>query len=596
MDMHAGCKPPRLENVVRQYLVKKASESTRRYDVFHPSAWGYCLRKIAYQYYNEKKKFYQKTDADVNSRLEMIFDNGHHVHARWQDYLDKAGVLRGIWRCPSPECGKKHGEGNKLGVLNPLRTKKGWKCQCGNDKALEYEEIPIISHPDYNFRGSCDAVLDFRGGPFEVKSAMDVIVVDFKSMKNDEFVKLEHAKPEHIVQVSIYMWVLGLKGAVLLYESKNCVPEYARALTQRGWMTCDQLKEGQEILTFNPETCLTEWQKVTATTIFDFDSDVDGPLYRVGNKQASFVSTRNHRWYTKHNKAPLGVVQTEDLNSSDWIPRISKYNNRVSDRQSALSPIESEVLGLVVTDGWITSKGKVVFICQKAGRKADYIRGLLKKTRTEFSEYTRLSTHKDVPGKSCKMKMFNVRGELRSKLRSLYQQKSDFLEIIPRLSQTSLKALYKGMIFGDGSWSTGGSGVQLCQNDGCIKEGFQIICVLLGKAYNINYGKNSGYVGIRPYIRAYRPKEVKHKGKVWCPSVPNKAWVMEQNGKVVITGNTQLVKEMFVPRDEALIVRIKKEALWMRKLLDEGKLPPRNESFGRSSEPCLWCEFRDLCY
>jgi hypothetical protein len=221
MDMHAGCKPPRLENVVRQHLVKKAAESTRRYDVFHPSAWGYCLRKVAYQYYNENKKFYQKTDADVNSRLEMIFDNGHHVHARWQDYLDNAGVIRGIWRCPNPACGRKYGEGSRLGIFNPARTRKGWKCQCGNDKALEYDEIPIISHPDYNFRGSCDAVLDFRGGPFEMKTALDVIVVDFKSMKNDEFVKLEHAKPEHVVQVNIYMWVLGLKGAVLLYENKD---------------------------------------------------------------------------------------------------------------------------------------------------------------------------------------------------------------------------------------------------------------------------------------------------------------------------------------------------------------------------------------
>ena len=220
MDMHAGCKPPRLENVIRPHLVKKAAENTRRYDIFHPSAWGYCLRKVAYQYYNEKGKFFQKTEADVNSRLEMIFDNGHHVHARWQDYLANTGVLRGIWRCPNPTCGKRYGEGQKLGIFNPMDV-RGWKCKCGNENKLEYDEVPIISEPEYNFRGNCDAILDFRGTPFEVKSALDVIVVDFKSMKNDDFSKLTHAKPEHVVQVNIYIWVLGLKGGILLYENKD---------------------------------------------------------------------------------------------------------------------------------------------------------------------------------------------------------------------------------------------------------------------------------------------------------------------------------------------------------------------------------------
>lgn len=219
--MHAGCKPPRIENVIRSHLVKKAAESPRRYDIFHPSAWGYCLRKIAYQYYNEKNGFFKKSDADVNSRLEMIFDNGHHVHARWQEYLDAAGVLRGLWRCPNPSCSKIYGLGSKIGIFNPSRTVEGWRCSCGNDKKLCYEELSIVSPVEYNFKGNCDAVLDFRGSSFEVGSDLDVIVVDFKSMKDSDFSKLEHAKPEHVVQVNIYMWVLGLKGAIVLYENKD---------------------------------------------------------------------------------------------------------------------------------------------------------------------------------------------------------------------------------------------------------------------------------------------------------------------------------------------------------------------------------------
>jgi hypothetical protein len=213
--------PPKLEFLTQPMMTEKALNNSRKYDIFHPSAWGVCLRKIAYQWYNENEKFYNKSDTDIDFRMERLFDNGHAMHARWRDYLDSAGVLKGLWRCPVEKCRRVYGTGHLHGIFNPLRT-PGWACACGNIKKLEYEELAVVSGPKYNFEGHCDAVVDVTGLPSATGNPdLDEFVVDFKSMRSDYFDPPTEAKPEHVIQVHIYMWLLELKCAVVLYENKN---------------------------------------------------------------------------------------------------------------------------------------------------------------------------------------------------------------------------------------------------------------------------------------------------------------------------------------------------------------------------------------
>lgn len=213
-------RPVKVEFLVKDHMVRKALGNTRRFDHFHPSAWGSCLRKIAYQYYNDQDPFVSKTPYDIDDRFERIFDNGHGVHYRWQKYLDESGVLRGIWKCVNPSCGKEYGVGELIGIKNPSRV-AGWACSCGCKDIMEYEEPLVKSTPEYNFVGHCDAVIDIRGTRFEQKNKYDIFIVDFKSMKDEYFSELTGPKDEHVVQVNIYMWILDLHGAVLVYENKD---------------------------------------------------------------------------------------------------------------------------------------------------------------------------------------------------------------------------------------------------------------------------------------------------------------------------------------------------------------------------------------
>lgn len=215
--------PVKIEQLTREFMVHKAMNNHRKYDIFHPSAWGSCLRKVAFQYYNEFEKFYQKSDNDVDIRLERVFDNGHGIHARWQNYLDCAGVLRGFWKCSNPMCEMVFGEEHApWGIFNPQRTIKDWACPgCGNTKKLIYEETLVKSEDIYNFEGHCDAIVDLRSSPYASNDLTDVLVVDFKSMKEELFQELVKAKHEHVIQVHIYMWVLNIHAAVVVYENKN---------------------------------------------------------------------------------------------------------------------------------------------------------------------------------------------------------------------------------------------------------------------------------------------------------------------------------------------------------------------------------------
>jgi hypothetical protein len=214
--------PTKVMSLIAPYLIKKAINSDRRHDHFHPSAWGSCLRKVALEYYNEKYKFHARSVTDINIRSEMIFDNGHGVHARWQKYLDNANVLRGAWKCPNPACGAIYGDTTPCGIFNPSRTGE-FKCRCGNMKELDYHEMVVISDKEYNFKGSVDAIVDIRGpfGQDKPATSNEIFVVDFKSCKSNIFEEIVHAKFEHVVQVHIYMWLLDLNMGVVLYECKD---------------------------------------------------------------------------------------------------------------------------------------------------------------------------------------------------------------------------------------------------------------------------------------------------------------------------------------------------------------------------------------
>jgi len=143
-------------------VLSNRSKDDRPKRCFHPSS----LHKPADELY---RVYLDGDNAEVfDPRTLRIFDNGHAVHRRLQEYLSRAGVL--------------------IEAEIPVRN----------------EEYEIVGHAD---------------GIVEVKGKRGVL--EIKSMNASTFHSTYEPKPEHLVQINVYMFCLSLRRGVLLYECKD---------------------------------------------------------------------------------------------------------------------------------------------------------------------------------------------------------------------------------------------------------------------------------------------------------------------------------------------------------------------------------------
>ncbi len=264
---------------------KSVNGKPRNYKVYHPSALGKCLRQMQYQRFAEDGIAGLSLPIDPpESRMVRIWDTGHSMHHRWEQYWTEIGVLRGVWQCSNPICRafddngeflgtdkvkeindlyatmkketptesfevaqdkekgraraallpRKYGKENKIGVFKP----EACKCGC-ND--FVYHEVNVV-HEEYNIFGHADQILDFSNFDADqysdenneainaVKRTFDPrdlptkpIVVDMKTMKDRKFKMLQREGPDLVyrVQLKSYCNILDLEYGVLIYENKD---------------------------------------------------------------------------------------------------------------------------------------------------------------------------------------------------------------------------------------------------------------------------------------------------------------------------------------------------------------------------------------
>lgn len=505
-----------------KYLGDKSQPYFRKSNGFSPSATNECARRFVYLMGGVE------IVPDVGPQLRRIFDNGDSVHERIVKYFREANIL--------------------------LAT----------EERILSKPVPIS--------GYIDAIVELDATPFivEIKSINDR---GFEARK-----QMQKPKDDHYKQIQLYMHVRGIHQGLVWYENKNCVPDTARALTRNGWRYHYELKEDDDIMTFNSIDHTLEWEHFSnKKLVYPFDDD----LYRVGNKQSNFLATDKHRWFVKDRKNRFKTVHTDELNSSHWIPYHADFNGGTN----LLNPYEAEVMGWLVTDGWTNGRSYVIYQSKEEG--INKLRSLLRPEDYTEKEYSGNYT-------SGHINHFTLRGELRELFRKLLPQKSDICSVVGLLNRPALEAMYRGYLGGDGSWTSSGHGVQLGQKDGPTKEAFQIICTLLGMRLNLNEGKVSCYPGNRNYLRAYKPQKEHYAGEVWCPQTNNGYWLMEQNGKVIITGNTQ----------EWLVLLVEYNAKYVEDIMERygriydvhlaGDIPKRPHR--QTSKICQGCDVKDRCW
>lgn len=87
----------RLVGAIERHLLAREPEH-RPQDVLHPSD---LIKKewCALHAYHALQGNYVATAEKPNLRLQSIFDEGHAIHAKWQNWLAEMGVMYGRWEC-----------------------------------------------------------------------------------------------------------------------------------------------------------------------------------------------------------------------------------------------------------------------------------------------------------------------------------------------------------------------------------------------------------------------------------------------------------------------------------------------------------------
>jgi CRISPR/Cas system-associated exonuclease Cas4 (RecB family) len=134
---------------IERHVLKKAKEpSERRMDILHPSEMaksGWCSRHDYYRVIGENANYKKRSPS---FKLENVFDYGHSVHHKYQNWLNEMGILWGKWRCS--ECS------NEWTALSP------GECPSCRSLRVKYREVSLVSD-ELMIAGHSDGVVLLDG-------------------------------------------------------------------------------------------------------------------------------------------------------------------------------------------------------------------------------------------------------------------------------------------------------------------------------------------------------------------------------------------------------------------------------------------------
>lgn len=175
---------------------------------FRPSdlTFNYCKRiKIA-----QLAGLVDLFDPKPTPRQQLVFDVGHAYHDIIQRYFWDIGQLKGTYKCKL--CDKFYHD-----LVSPTQCPEGHE-----RKWMKYKEV-VYRDEQLLINGRADGIIVIEGEDH----LLDIKSIANRTVKTPEqqfcFEDLEHSgpKPEHVVQIMLYMYMSGIHKGHLFYVGKN---------------------------------------------------------------------------------------------------------------------------------------------------------------------------------------------------------------------------------------------------------------------------------------------------------------------------------------------------------------------------------------
>ena len=322
-----------------------------------------------------------------------------------------------------------------------------------------------------------------------------------------------------------------------LFAPDWCCPATTRAMTKTGWKYHHELKVGEEILTFNPDSHSYQWDRLEDKY---FNPQYSGKLIKVKNRNRYIEMTPDHTCYVWNtSKRKYETVKAKNLNTAHRILRCANFN--LTDKQ-IFDDRFVKLVGWLVTDGYIKRSVKKLV----GGGDIEYLYGRIVQSKPDMVKVLKeldlnyhIDTHNSDHGAfkaNYVRHVFNIPCEIFNQMVEEGLDAGLNWEFLEKLPRRQLEILYDTMMLGDG---TG-------QNRFCGKEKevffMTLIQTMLGEASTFYQQEENCWrtraIKSKGVTCEHGVQEVDYEGLVWCPSVKTGFWVAENDGMVFITGNT----------------------------------------------------------
>jgi hypothetical protein len=333
-------------------------------------------------------------------------------------------------------------------------------------------------------------------------------------------------------------------------EDWQCVSEDTQILGVDGWKNIGEIKKGDKVLSFD----------ITSNTISSdvardvFTYDIDGDMVSIKNARTDQLVTTNHRVIAnkegkikvancnkdgrlRHYNGKYKYIEAGKLSRgtvSYRLPVSGYYNGDFS-----IGEDWAELVGWMLTDGSML-KGKSAYISQAKLKTLEKLRFLLISMGVEFREWSR---PKELNGKKCLDEhrfYFPVNGEVMKKMNELIPGRKP-TNILWRLPLNEKMRLLEGIYNGDGSYDKNRVIKTVSKPYDDFKEWLQTLLHLSGlRGAVASRYVNIAQKGTVDVLPKNHIKNVKYKGKVWSISTDRTNYIARRNGKIFITGNSNV--------------------------------------------------------
>jgi hypothetical protein len=324
----------------------------------------------------------------------------------------------------------------------------------------------------------------------------------------------------------------------------HCFDNKTEILTKDGWKSYTDIGKGTEVMTYNLNNGIAEWNKIEALYTYNHYKK----LIHFKNKSMDLMVTPDHSVVasSRYGKNPFKRIKAKDvLNKRVDMPNAGINNNP---EYTKYSDDELKLIAWIITEGCYED-GSFIRISQsnkpKVGCKR--ITEICDNLGLKYAVHERNNNDKrNYPAFRISLKDIRANEHLK-KIKDNFKDKKLTNELL-KLSNRQFKIFFKELVLGDGNIayiSKINNKIRDYQYATKYEEEadvLQALCAING--YRSSKIKNNGvwYISVNTRGVTSVSKEssnvVDYDDEVWCPTVKNETVIVRRNGKVIVSGNT----------------------------------------------------------